>query len=97
MYILFDDHFRDINLSVTITFFKCMHALSACTPTWQKRASVLFLDGCEPQCSCWDLNLGTLEEQSVPLTAEPPLEAHHEHSFLCGKNIWNALFQVSSN
>jgi hypothetical protein len=29
--------------------------------------------GCEPPCSCWGLNSGPLEEQSVLLTTEPPL------------------------
>jgi hypothetical protein len=31
-------------------------------------------DGCEPPCSCWELNSGPLEEQSVLLTAEPSLQ-----------------------
>jgi hypothetical protein len=31
----------------------------------------LITDGCEPPCSCWELNSGPLEEQSVLLTAEP--------------------------
>jgi hypothetical protein len=25
------------------------------------------VDGCEPQCDCWELNSGPLEEQSVLL------------------------------
>jgi hypothetical protein len=29
------------------------------------------MDGCEPPCGCWDLNLGPLEGQSALLTAEP--------------------------
>jgi hypothetical protein len=29
--------------------------------------------GCEPPCGCWELNSGPLEEQPVPLTAEPSL------------------------
>jgi hypothetical protein len=29
---------------------------------------------CEPPCGCWGLNSGPLEEQSVLLTAEPPLQ-----------------------
>jgi hypothetical protein len=32
--------------------------------------------GCEPPCGCWELNSGPLEEQSVPLTAEPSLQPH---------------------
>jgi hypothetical protein len=42
--------------------------------TNQKRASDPITDGCEPQCGCWELNSGPLEEQSVLLTAEPPLQ-----------------------
>jgi hypothetical protein len=30
-------------------------------------------DGCEPPCGCWELNSGSLEEQSVLSTAEPSL------------------------
>jgi hypothetical protein len=33
-------------------------------------------DGCEPPCGCWELNLGPLEEQSVLLNTEPPLQPH---------------------
>jgi len=36
-------------------------------------------DGCEPPCGCWDLNSGPLEEQSVLLTAEPPLQPHFDY------------------
>ena len=50
-----------------------MSALSACTPSYQKRASEPSIDGCEPPCGCWELNSGPLEEQSVLLTAEPSL------------------------
>jgi hypothetical protein len=28
-------------------------------------------DGCEPPCGCWELNSGSLEEQSLLLTPEP--------------------------
>jgi hypothetical protein len=41
---------------------------------FQKRASDLITDGCEPPCGCWDLNSGPSEEQSVLLTAEPSLQ-----------------------
>ena len=40
---------------------------------------VPFTDGCEPPHGCWDLNSGSLEEQSVFLTSEPsvqPLKAN---------------------
>jgi hypothetical protein len=39
--------------------------------THQKRASDSTTDGCEPPCGCWELNSGSLEEQSVLLTTEP--------------------------
>ena len=39
--------------------------------TFQKRALDLIMGGCEPPCSCWDLNSGPSEEQSVLLPAEP--------------------------
>jgi hypothetical protein len=31
-------------------------------------------DGCEPPWSCWELNSGTLEEQTAFLTTEPSLQ-----------------------
>ena len=31
-------------------------------------------DGCEPPCGCWELNSGSLEEQSLLLTTEPSLQ-----------------------
>jgi hypothetical protein len=34
------------------------------------------MDGCEPPCGCWDLNLGPLEEQSALLTTEPSRQPH---------------------
>uniref|UniRef100_A0A8C6IH03 Uncharacterized protein n=1 Tax=Mus spicilegus TaxID=10103 RepID=A0A8C6IH03_MUSSI len=42
-------------------------------------------DGCEPSSGCWELNSGPLEEQSVFLTSEPPLQPallHFEHQHL---------------
>jgi hypothetical protein len=41
----------------------------------QKRASDHTIDGCEPPCGCWDLNLGPLDEQPVLLTTETSLQA----------------------
>ena len=32
-------------------------------------------DDCEPACGCWESNPGLLEDQPVPLTAEPGLQA----------------------
>jgi hypothetical protein len=48
-----------------------------CLQTHQKRASDLITDGCEPPCSCWDLNSGPLKEQTVFLTTKPPLQLWH--------------------
>jgi hypothetical protein len=42
-----------------------MSALFACMPAWQKRASGLITDGCEPPCGCRELNSGPPEEQPV--------------------------------
>ena len=36
--------------------------------------SALITDGCEPPYGYWDLNSGSLEEQSVLLPAEPSLQ-----------------------
>ena len=58
-------------------FFKDLFYLwvhCCCLQTHQKRASDPIRDGCEPPCSCWELNSGPLEEQSVLLTAEPLLQ-----------------------
>jgi len=52
--------------------FIWIHCL--CLQAPQKRASDPITDGCEPPCSCWELNSGPLEEQSVLLTAEPSLQ-----------------------
>jgi hypothetical protein len=38
---------------------------SSCFQTHQKRATDPITDCCEPPCSCWKLNSGSLEEQSV--------------------------------
>jgi hypothetical protein len=40
---------------------------------YQKRASDPITDGCELPCGCWELNSGSLDEQSLLLTAKPPL------------------------
>jgi hypothetical protein len=42
--------------------------------TDQKKASDPIINDCEPPCGCRDLNSGPLEEQSVLLTTEPPLQ-----------------------
>jgi hypothetical protein len=55
----------------------------SCLQTHQKRASDLITDGCELPRSCWDLNSGPSEEQSVLLTTEPSLQ-HPPTPFLTG-------------
>jgi hypothetical protein len=40
------------------------------------------MDGCEPPCGCWDLNLQPSEEQSALLTAEPSLQPPYHNSLL---------------
>jgi hypothetical protein len=51
-----------------------MSTLSLSSDTHQKSASDPTIGGCEPPCSCWELNSGPLEEQSVLLIAESYLQ-----------------------
>jgi hypothetical protein len=51
-----------------------MSTLYLSSDTHQKKASDPITDGCEPPCGCWELNSGTLEEQSVLLPTEPSLQ-----------------------
>jgi hypothetical protein len=44
-----------------------------CLETHQKRASDSITDDCEPPSSCWELNSGPLEEQSMLLNPEPSI------------------------
>jgi hypothetical protein len=48
----------------------------------KKRASDPITDGCEPPCGCWELNSGTLKDQSVFLTTEPSLQLAHLKFYL---------------
>ena len=52
-------------------------------------------DGCEPPCGCWELNSGSLEEQSVLLTAEPSLQS--PNSCIFKSFVFITLFHVSLN
>jgi hypothetical protein len=54
----------------------------SCLQTPQKRASDLITYGFEPPCSCWDLNSGPPEEQSVFLPAEPSLQPQKDISWI---------------
>lgn len=49
----------------------CSACMFACTP---EKGTGSITDGCEPPCGCWELNSNPLEEQSVLLTSEPPLQ-----------------------
>jgi hypothetical protein len=58
------------------------------------------MDGCEPPCGCWEVNSGSLEEQSVLFTAELSLQPDVLISlidmFVYGNgSIWVYLFYVS--
>jgi len=57
-----------------------------------QKAPDLITDGCEPPHGCWDLNSGPLEEQTVLLTAEPPLQLH-DH--ICCASIFTVNFQLA--
>lgn len=43
-------------------------------------------DGCKVICGYWDLNPGFLEEQSGPLTVEPPLQTLVSHLLMVYKS-----------
>jgi hypothetical protein len=64
----------------------------SCLQTQQKRASDPITDGCEPPCSCWDLNSGPSEEQSVLLTTEPSLQPSKGHSL----SVWGTSKPTAS-
>jgi hypothetical protein len=51
-------------------FIICKHTVAVFRHS-RRGHQIVVMDGCEPPCGCWDLNLGPLEEQSVLLTTEP--------------------------
>jgi hypothetical protein len=57
------------------------------------------MDDCEPPCGCWELNSGSLEEQSVLLTSEPSLQPQILGSFkspICVHNrLWSLWLAVA--
>jgi hypothetical protein len=55
-------------------YFMYVSVLPLSSDTQQKAALDPITDGCELPCGCWELNSGTLEEQSVLLTTEPSLQ-----------------------
>ena len=65
-------HFLKIFFSIYLLL--CTQCLSACMFAGQKRAPDLIIDGCESQCSCWELNSAPLREQPVFLATEPSLQ-----------------------
>ena len=72
------------------SFTLCIWVHCGCLQTHQKRASDSILDGCEPPCSCRELNSGCLEEQSVFLTAEPALQPLQ--LFILIRRWWRTMF-----
>jgi hypothetical protein len=63
-------HFKPLCMET----FKELFVYFMCMSTHQKRSSDPITDGYKPPCGCWQLNSGPLEEQSVLLTDEPPLQ-----------------------
>jgi hypothetical protein len=53
-------------------------------PAGQKKEPDLIKDSYEPPCGCWELNSGSLEEQTMLLTSEPCLQPQEQSS---DKNI----------
>lgn len=52
-----------------------MHALCSQRPEEGIEApGTEILDGCEPLCGCWEMNLASLEEQPVNVTTELSLQ-----------------------
>jgi hypothetical protein len=51
-------------------FIICKHTVAVFRHS-RRGHQIFVMDGCEPPCGCWDLNLGPLEEQSALLTTEP--------------------------
>ena len=82
-----------------------MHICTPCAhlvPTEVRREHQItwnwsFTDGCEPPCVCQELNLGPLQEQQVPLTAEPAPRPWRIQCFDLGQEKkWSVLVRVSS-
>ena len=63
------------------TFLKRLFYLFSVHCHCLQRALDPIIDGCEPQCSCWELNSGPLEEHSVLLTPEPSLRPIQGNSY----------------
>ena len=54
-------------------FIMCVYTVAVFRHS--RRGHQIFVtDGREPPCGCWDLNSGSLEEQSVLLVTEPSLQ-----------------------
>ena len=73
------------------------------TGLFLKRAPDLITGGCEPPCSCWELNSGRLEKQAVLLTAGLSLQPTKElsdlliHSSRSLGNTWEWSLRVQYN
>ena len=60
-------------------------------PAGQKRATDPITDGCEPQCGCWELNSGPLEDQTMFLTSEPSLQPQLYYFFKLAVLVYTPL------
>jgi hypothetical protein len=72
IFMLFCICFKNIFIYL-FTYFMYLSTLLLSLDDSLKRALNPITDGCEPPCSCWELDSGPLEEQSVLLTTEPSL------------------------
>ena len=61
-------------LYVCMDLFIYFYVHCHCLQTHQKRPSDPITDGCEPQCGCWELNSGPLEEKRMLFPTEPSLQ-----------------------
>lgn len=67
-------------------------ALSAHTTFCQHRTAYSNVDGGQPLCGCWELNLCPSEEQPVLLTAGPPFQPQYFFIFVYDWSIYMATF-----
>ena len=77
-------------LGLKISVYECpvgMHAYMTEEGIRQKRASEALIDGCEPPCGCWELNLGPPEEQPMFLSTEQSL--HPPYSQILWRHLLN--------
>jgi len=89
-----------IVFSISNLFFQIYlfysRALSAGTPTCQKKLPGPITDSCEPPCGCWELNSGPLEEQPLLLTSGPSLQPL-VLCFYMGKGLWGSVLMTATH